>query len=59
VIVRDLAKKPVPHLTAERFQAFLAPAEERTAEQQAVVAYSDTLIDELRQAEVIVPGLPM
>lgn len=59
VILRDLAQDPVPHLTAERFQAFLAPADARTAAQQAVVAYSDALIDELRQAEVIVLGLPM
>lgn len=59
VIVRDLAKVPVPHLTAERFQAFQAPVGERSAEQQAVVAYSDALIAELRQAEIIVLGLPM
>ena len=59
VILRDLAQDPVPHLTAERFQAFLAPADARTAAQQAVVAYSDALIDELRQPEVIVLGLPM
>jgi FMN-dependent NADH-azoreductase len=59
VIVRDLAQDPVPHLTAERFQAFLAPTEERTTGQQAVVAYSDALIDALRQADVIVLGLPM
>ncbi len=59
LIVRDLAQDPIPHLTAERFQAFLTPADERTAEQQAVAAYSDALIDELRQAGVIVLGLPM
>ncbi len=59
VVVRDLGKDPVPHLTAERFQAFLAPAATRSAEQQAVVAYSDELINELRQADVIVLGLPM
>jgi len=59
VIVRDLGKDPVPHLTAERFQAFLTPAGERSAEQQAVVAYSDALIAELHQAETIVLGLPM
>ena len=33
--------------------------EERNAEQQAAVAYSDALIDELRRADVIVLGLPM
>ncbi|QSA98417.1 FMN-dependent NADH-azoreductase [Methylococcus sp. EFPC2] len=59
VILRDLAKDPVPHLTAERVQAFLAPAGERSAGQEAVVAYSDALIDELRRADVIVLGLPM
>jgi len=59
VIIRDLAHDPVPHLSAERFQAFLAKPEERTADQRAVVEYSDELIDELRRADVIVLGLPM
>jgi FMN-dependent NADH-azoreductase len=59
VIVRDLAAEPVPHLTAARFGAFLAKAEERTAEQQSVVDYSGGLIDELRQADVIAIGLPL
>ena len=59
VIVRDLAKEPVPHLDAGRFGAFLAKPEERTPEQQTVVDYSDTLIDELKRADVIVIGLPM
>lgn len=59
VIVRDLAGDPLPHLDAERFLAFIAAAEERTPRQQALVAESDALIDELRRAEVIVLGLPM
>jgi FMN-dependent NADH-azoreductase len=59
VTVRDLGREPVPHLTAERFQAFLAKPEERTPEQQAVAGFSDALIDELRRADVIVLGLPM
>jgi FMN-dependent NADH-azoreductase len=59
VIVRDIGADPVPHLTAERFQAFLAKPEARTPEQQAVAGFSDQLIDELRQADVIVLGLPM
>jgi len=59
VVARDLAAEPVPHLTAERFQAFLAKPDARTAEQQAIVAYSDALIDELRAADTIVIGLPM
>lgn len=59
VVVRDFAAEPIPHLTAERFQAFLAKPEGRTAEQQQVVAYSDALIDEIREADVVVIGLPM
>ena len=59
VIKRDLAGEPVPHLTAERFGAFITKPEERNAAQQAVAAYSDTLIDELKRADVIVLGLPM
>jgi len=59
VVVRDLAREPIPHLTAERFQAFLAEPEARSIEQQAVVEASDALIAELQAADVIVIGLPM
>jgi FMN-dependent NADH-azoreductase len=59
VITRDLAADPVPHLTAERFQAFGTPPEARTPEQQAVVEYSDALINELRAADTIVLAVPM
>lgn len=59
LFVRDLAKSPVPHLTLERFQAFNTPAAARTAEQQAEVALSDTLIAELRAADIVVIGLPL
>jgi FMN-dependent NADH-azoreductase len=59
VIVRDLAKNPVPHIDAARFAAFLARPDARTPEQQAVIDYSDALIAELREADTIVMGLPM
>jgi FMN-dependent NADH-azoreductase len=59
VVTRDIGANPVPHLTAERFGAFLAKPEARTPEQQAVAGFSDALIEELRQADVIVLGLPM
>ena len=59
VLVRDLAKDPVPHIDAARFGAFLSKPDERTPEQQEVVDYSDVLVDELRQADVVVLGLPM
>jgi FMN-dependent NADH-azoreductase len=59
VVVRNLAEDTVPHLDAERFGAFLAKPAERSFEQQAVVDYSDALIDELKRADVLVVGLPM
>jgi FMN-dependent NADH-azoreductase len=59
IVQRDLAGDPVPHLTAERFAAFLTPAQQRDAAQHAVAQYSDSLIAELKQADVIVLGLPM
>jgi FMN-dependent NADH-azoreductase len=59
VVSRDLARDPIPHLTAERFQAFLAKPEARTPEQARVAAESDELIGELERADVIVLALPM
>ena len=58
-IHRDLARDPVPHLTAERFAAFLARPEARTPEQQAIAGQSDALIEELRRADTLVLALPM
>ena len=59
VVVRDIGREPVPHLTAERFAAFVAKPEERNAEQRAIAAFSDALINELKRADVVVIGLPM
>jgi FMN-dependent NADH-azoreductase len=59
LVVRDLGRAPIPHLTAERFGAFLAKAEDRTREEEAVARFSDALIAELQDADVIVIGLPM
>ena len=59
VIVRDLAHDAIPHLDAQRVLAFFAQPETRTPEQQAYVAESDALIEEIKQARIIVIGLPM
>jgi FMN-dependent NADH-azoreductase len=60
ILKRDVAADDsVPHLNSERFGALIAKPEERSVTQHAVVAYSDNLIDELKQADVIVLGLPM
>ena len=60
VIVRDVAAAdPVPHLTSERFAAFITKPHERNSSQHDVVAYSDALIQEIKRASVVVIGLPM
>lgn len=59
VISRDLAARPVPHLTAERFAAFTTKAEERSAEQREAASFSDELIAELQAADEILIALPM
>lgn len=58
-IHRDLAANPVPHLDASRFGAFLASQENRDGDQQRIVDYSDSLINEIVEADVIVMGVPM
>lgn len=59
ITTRDLVAEPVPHLTLERFQSFISDAADRSPEQQAIVDYSDKLIEEIRQADVLVLGVPM
>ena len=59
VVTRDLAADPVPHLDGATFQAFITKPEERNEDQQACVDFSDSLIDELKAADVLVIGLPM
>jgi FMN-dependent NADH-azoreductase len=59
VIERNLSEQPIPHLDAERVTAMMTAPEQRSAAQQAVVAVSDALIEEIRTADLIVLGLPM
>lgn len=59
VILRDLATNPVPHLDADRFQALVTTENDRSHEQQAVVDYSDSLIEEIKEADELVFGIPM
>ena len=59
ILLRDLAVNPIPHLDVQRVAAFFSQPDARTAEQLDYVAESDALINELKQANVIVIGLPM
>lgn len=59
ITLRDVAADPIPHLDAQRVNAFFTAAERRTPEQQAIVAQSDALIEEIKQADLIVIAVPM
>lgn len=59
VLRRNLGDHPVPHLTAERFQAALTAPDERTAEQAREAAIADELVEELLAADVLVIGVPV
>ena len=59
VITRDLAKEPLPQITEAWIAAREVPTADRSAEQNALLAQSDALIEELRAADTIVIGAPM
>lgn len=59
VVVRDLSEEAIPHLNAARVSAFFTPAEDRSVEQQSFVDYSDILINELKNADAVVIGVPL
>jgi FMN-dependent NADH-azoreductase len=59
ITMRDVAANPLPHLDAERIGVFFTAPEIRTARQQEIAAQSDALIEEIKQAQIIVIGLPI
>ncbi len=59
VTVRDLSANDIPFQSWERFQAGLAPAADRTAEQAELAAMADTLVAELLVADTIVIATPV
>jgi FMN-dependent NADH-azoreductase len=59
VVVRDLLADALPHLDETVLGAFFTPADQRSAEQNAIVAKSDALIAELQAADIVVIAAPM
>jgi FMN-dependent NADH-azoreductase len=59
VVVRDLTPESMPHLTLDALGALTTPAEQRSAGQQASVAFGDRLIAELEAADTVVLAVPM
>ncbi|MBT8146654.1 MAG: NAD(P)H-dependent oxidoreductase [Gammaproteobacteria bacterium] len=59
VTVRDLGHDQLPQLDAAWLAALATKPAERDQDQQAMVAQSDQLIDELQQADLVLLGAPM
>ncbi len=57
VVTRKAAD--VPAIDGAWLGAVFTPAENRSAEQQEIAAFSDTLIDEIKTADVVVIGVPV
>ncbi|MBW4024916.1 MAG: FMN-dependent NADH-azoreductase [Proteobacteria bacterium] len=59
VTERDLLAQPVPHLGVDLFGGMFGKPEALTEAQKAALAVSDSLVDEIEAASLIVIGAPM
>lgn len=59
VKTHDLTKNPLPHLHPEQLTAFFTPDENRTPDHKDLVSYSDQAINDLKEADIIVIGVPL
>lgn len=55
---RKLTDGDMPHLDSERLAALFSD-EQRSQQQQGILDHADTLLEEVKQADIIVIGLPM
>jgi len=59
VTYRDFAVNPIPHLDAAGGTARLVPAEQRTPAQDASFALSVALVEEIKNADTVLLGVPL
>jgi FMN-dependent NADH-azoreductase len=59
MVERALTAESIPHLSLGALGALMTPAEQRSSEQHATVAFADRLIEELEAADTIVLAVPM
>jgi FMN-dependent NADH-azoreductase len=59
VTYRDLGSNPVPHLDAATGLARMVPPEQHTTAQAASWALSEELVNEVKEADTILLGLPL
>jgi len=59
VVTRDLGANPLPVTDSDWLVAVNTPADQRSPEQAEIADLSDTLIAEIKAADVVVIGLPI
>jgi FMN-dependent NADH-azoreductase len=59
VVVRDVAKEPLPHVDEAFVTGRVLAAEKRSPAEAKALALSDALVDELAAADVVVLAVPM
>ena len=59
IVERDLSDGTIPYLSEPWIEAAYTPEAQRTPAQRELLALSDTLIDEILAADVILLGIPM
>jgi FMN-dependent NADH-azoreductase len=59
IVQRDIGLNPPPAVSADWIASAFTPAKERTKAQQATLQLSETLIDEVERADIILLGVPM
>lgn len=59
VLERNVITEIAPELTAERVAAMRTPEDQLTPEGKELVAYSDKVIEELMESDIIVISVPM
>ncbi|MDX6618901.1 MAG: FMN-dependent NADH-azoreductase [Gaiellales bacterium] len=59
VTYRDLGANPLPHLDSAAATARMVPPDQHTPAEAAAWALTETLVDEIKQADTILLGLPV
>lgn len=59
IVTRDLVASPIPHIANDTIAGYYTPPEQMTDDLRAATSLSDTLIAELKAADVILITTPM
>ena len=59
IVIRDLIKTPLPHLSDIAIAGFYTPAEQQTQAMKDAIALSNKLVEELQSADTLLISVPM